>query len=57
MQEVMEVQRELNRLTQEYESHKSRAESLKKQSSLSILSINLKETQERKASHDSTPGF
>ncbi|KAI2498368.1 protein of unknown function (DUF4349) [Fragilaria crotonensis] len=57
VQEVMEVQRELNRLTQEYESHKSRAESLRKQSSLSILTINLMEQQETEADYDSAPGF
>lgn len=55
VQEVMEGQRELNILTQEYESHKSRAESLRKQSSLSILTINLMEQQE--TGYDSTPGF
>lgn len=57
VQEVMEGQRELNRLTQEYESHKSRAESLRKLSSLSIFTINLKEQEETEADYDSTPGF
>lgn len=57
VQEVMEGQRELNILTQEYESHKSRAESLRKLSSLSIFTINLKEQEETEADYDSTPGF
>lgn len=57
VKEVMEVQRELNRLTQEYESTKSRANSLKKQSSLSTLSLNLMEQKEEGIPNDLDPGF
>eukprot|EP00521_Asterionellopsis_glacialis_P010607 CAMPEP_0195293868 /NCGR_PEP_ID=MMETSP0707-20130614/13570_1 /TAXON_ID=33640 /ORGANISM="Asterionellopsis glacialis, Strain CCMP134" /LENGTH=391 /DNA_ID=CAMNT_0040354679 /DNA_START=198 /DNA_END=1370 /DNA_ORIENTATION=+ len=44
--EVMEVNRELNRLTQQYESQKERAKYLQKQSLLSTLSVQLEERTE-----------
>mmetsp|Transcript_626 Transcript_626/g.891 ORF Transcript_626/g.891 Transcript_626/m.891 type:complete len:432 (+) Transcript_626:86-1381(+) len=42
--EVMEVNRELNRLTQQYESQKERAKYLQKQSLLSTLSVRIEQS-------------
>lgn len=43
---VLQVQKELNGLTQEYESNKARAQSLQKQATLSTLDISIQETQD-----------
>eukprot|EP00549_Striatella_unipunctata_P019682 CAMPEP_0118722154 /NCGR_PEP_ID=MMETSP0800-20121206/31186_1 /TAXON_ID=210618 ORGANISM="Striatella unipunctata, Strain CCMP2910" /NCGR_SAMPLE_ID=MMETSP0800 /ASSEMBLY_ACC=CAM_ASM_000638 /LENGTH=348 /DNA_ID=CAMNT_0006630229 /DNA_START=48 /DNA_END=1091 /DNA_ORIENTATION=+ len=45
VQDVLQIQRELTKLTQEYESHMNRAKSLKKDVTLSTLIISLQETR------------
>jgi len=52
IKDAMEVQRELNRITQDYESQKSMAANLQKQSSLSTLRLELAEEQEKTAVDD-----
>jgi hypothetical protein len=53
VKEVMQVQQELNRLTQECESQKSRANSLKNHANLSTLNVRLSEN--RKQDPDEEP--
>mmetsp|Transcript_25290 Transcript_25290/g.79966 ORF Transcript_25290/g.79966 Transcript_25290/m.79966 type:complete len:131 (+) Transcript_25290:869-1261(+) len=43
VKEVLEVQRELTRVTSDLEAHKGRAEYLKKSSSMSTLNLNINE--------------